>query len=166
MIRMGSNSIAFACLIVVFGFSLAALIAAPAHSEDRLIPVTEPSPGKPPCEEFYDKWEMPGVPPLILAMGGLGREALAATDCMKKNNVAMACKHWQSILAVIDRVGPPLDESRGDVEQLMQEHGCAGVPAGTSDPALDPGSEFQGSSGSGAGLDSKSESDISPEAPE
>ena len=55
MIRMGSNSIAFACLIVVFGFSLAALIAAPAHSEDQWIPVTEPSPGKPPCEEFYDE---------------------------------------------------------------------------------------------------------------
>jgi len=134
------------CVLVTFA------VIPLAHAEDgvRLIPVTEPSPGTPPCEEFYDKWEMPGVPPVILAMGGLGREALAATDCMKKNNVAMACRHWQNILAVIDRVGPPLDESRGDVVTLMAEHDCAAnasaiesddqaTPAPEEEPGIDDG---------------------------
>ncbi len=166
MIPIGSNSTPFAWLVVLLGFSLAAFSAPPVASEDRVTLVEEPSPGLPTCEEFYEEWNAPGAPPGILAMAGLGREAIAAKDCIDKNNVPMACKHWRGLLAVVDKMGPPLDENRGDIEQLMQEHGCADVPAGTSDPALDPGSESQGSSGSGSGLDSDSESDISPESPE
>ena len=165
MIPIGSNSTPFAWFVVLLGFSLAAFSAPPVASEDRVTLVEEPSPGLPTCEEFYEEWNAPGAPPGILAMAGLGREAIAAKDCIDKNNVPMACKHWRGLLAVVDKMGPPLDENRGDIEQLMQEHGCADVPAGTSDPALDPGSEFQGSSGSGSGLDSDFESDISPEFP-
>ncbi len=54
-------------------------------------------------------------------MAGLGREVIAAKDCIDKNNVPMACKHWRGLLAIVDKMGPPLDENRGDIEQLMQE---------------------------------------------
>ena len=126
------------CVLVAF----AAVPLAHAGDGARLITIAEPSPKLPTCEEFYDKWDVPGAPPGLLAMAGLGREVIAAKDCIDKNNVPMACKHWQGLLAIVDKMGPPLDENRGDIEQLMQEHRCADVPAGTSDPALDPGSEF------------------------
>jgi hypothetical protein len=164
MIPIGSNSTAFAWLVILLGFSLAAFSAPPVASEDRIVLAAEPSPGLPTCEEFYDKWDVPGAPSGILAMAGLGREVIAAKDCIDKNNVPIACKHWQGLLDIVDKMGPPLDENRGEIEQLMQEHRCAEVPAGNSDPALDSGSESQSSSDSGSGLDSESE--ISPESAE
>jgi hypothetical protein len=99
----------------------------------------------PACEEFYDKWEVPGAPPAMMAMFGLGREVIAAKNGLDKGDVATACKHWQGLLAVMDKIGPPLDESRGDVEALMSEHKCEtaagpadsapeGAPAPTSEP--------------------------------
>ena len=80
--------------------------------------------GSPTCEMFYDKWDVPGAPPGILAMAGFGREVIAAQDCVAKGNVPMACEHWQKLLPVIDRTGPPLDEQRGAIEDLMRQHSC------------------------------------------
>lgn len=44
---------------------------------------------------------------------------MAAYDCVQKKEVPKACEHWTKLLAVMDKMGPPLDESRGDVEELM-----------------------------------------------
>jgi len=130
-----------------------ALVAIPlAHAGGGvwLRPIAEPTPGMPACEEFYEKWEAPGAPPVLLAMAGFGREVVAAKDCVDKGNVPMACKHWEGLLAVIERVGPPLDESRGDIEQLMQEHKCAE----STDPSSNPGP------------DSTTDSQANPDTPE
>jgi hypothetical protein len=126
-----------------------------ADSGGRIWLVAEPSQGMPPCEEFYDKWDAPGAPPGLLAMAGYSREIFAAKACLDKNDVPMACKHWQGLLAVIDKMGPPLSESRGDIEQLMQEHDCemaaesgansdpesATAPAPAPDPQANPAPE-------------------------
>jgi len=169
MTRIGSNSLA--CLAILLGLSLAALPATtPVHAEGRILLATEPSPGLPTCEEFYDKWDVPGAPSGILAMAGLGREVIAAKDCIDKNNVPMACKHWQGLLAIVDKMGPPLDETRDDIEQLMREHECA---EGT-DPASNPGPDTVPDSQagpdtdpvSGHGSGSGSDSQTSPDSPE
>jgi hypothetical protein len=168
MIPIGSNSTPFAWLVVLLGFSLAAFSAPPVAPGDRVTLVEEPSPGLPTCEEFYDKWNVPGAPPGLLAMAGLGREVIAAKDCIDKNNVPMACKHWQGLLAVVDKMGPPLDESRDDIEQLMREHECAE----SADPASSPGPDTAPDSQAGPDTDpvsghgSGSDSQTSPDSPE
>jgi hypothetical protein len=148
---MARNSMHFVDLTLWLVFGLAAFtFAAPAHADGRIWRVAEPSQGMPACEEFYDKWEVPGAPPVMMAMFGLGRELFAAKSCLDKGDVATACKHWQGLLAVMDKIGPPLNESRGDVEALMAEHKCEtaagpaesapeGAPASapTSEPAPD-----------------------------
>ncbi len=62
-------------------------------------------------------------------MAGYSREVFAAKACLDKNNVPMACKHWQGLLVLVDKLGPPMNENRGDIEQLMQEHDCETAPA-------------------------------------
>ncbi len=140
MTRVGSNYVPFACLVIVLGASLPAPPISPsAYSEERIILVGEPSPGLPTCEEFFDKWEAPGAPSGILAMAGFGREVFAAKDCIDKGNVPMACKHWQGLLVVIDKTGPPLDENRGDIVTLLDEHDCdANAPAPEPEPEPEP----------------------------
>ena len=127
---------------IVLGVSVVLFSSVPhAVAGERLWLVTELSPGKPSCEEFYDKWEAPGVPSAMLAMAGLGREAIAAKGCIDKGDVATACKHWQGLLAVIDKMGPPLNESGGDIENLMLEHKCEAAPASNSATETAPNSE-------------------------
>jgi hypothetical protein len=132
--------------------------------EPQTLLAAEPSPGAPACEEFYDKWEVPGVPSAMLAMAGLGREVIAAKDCVNKGNIALACKHWQGLLSVIDKLGPPLSESRGDIEALMAQNKCAGET--TSIPTPPPNTD--GNAGSVApatanqGLQEPSRPSLSP----
>jgi len=165
MTHIGSNSLA--CLAILLGLSLAALPATtPAPAKDRIILAGEPSKGLPTCEEFYDKWDVPGAPSGILAMAGLGREVIAAKDCIDKNNVPMACKHWQGLLAIVDKMGPPLDETRGDIEQLMQQHKCAEAPAPASNPAPAPDSQAGPDTDSVPDHDPGSDTETSPDAPE
>lgn len=129
---------AFTCWIIL-GVSVAMLSTVSlGHSEGRIWLITEPTPGMPRCDEFYDKWEVLGAPAGIMAMAGYAREVFAAKDCIDKNNVPMACKHWQGLLSVIDRKGPPLDERRGDIEKLMREHNCEAAHASDSKPAPAP----------------------------
>ena len=76
------------------------------------------------CEEFFNAWEVPGAPASISAIAALGREAAAAKDCIDKGDVATACKHWQGLLVQIQKMGPPLSESRGDIQELMRQKRC------------------------------------------
>ena len=76
------------------------------------------------CEEFFNEWEMRGAPASISAIAALGREAAAAKDCIDKGDVATACKHWQSLLVEIEKMGTPLSESRGEIEELMRQNRC------------------------------------------
>lgn len=143
MTRKGTHSVGLKCWIVLVLSLAASTTIAPAHADVRLWLVAEPLKGMPPCEEFYDKWEVPGAPPAMMAMVGLGREVFAAKACLDKGDVATACKHWQGLLAVMDKIGPPLDESRGDVEALMAEHKCETAAASEpgAAPTSTPGSE-------------------------
>jgi chromosome segregation ATPase len=75
-------------------------------------------------EEFFNEWEVRGAPASISAIAALGREAAAAKDCIDKGDVATACKHWQGLLVEIEKMGPPLSESRGDIEELMRQNRC------------------------------------------
>jgi hypothetical protein len=84
----------------------------------------EPTKGMPKCEEFFTKWEVPGAPAGILAMAGFAREVMAARDCLKQNNVAKACQHWGKLLEAMDKLGPPLDENRNDIKELMRQNKC------------------------------------------
>ena len=66
----------------------------------------------------------------------------AAQDCVAQNKIDLACKHWQAIVVNLDKVGPPLNESRGDVVTLMQQNKCESIPAGTeSPPGVTPGDD-------------------------
>jgi chromosome segregation ATPase len=76
------------------------------------------------CEEFFNEWKMRGAPASISAIAALGREAAAAKDCIDKGDVATACKHWQSLLVEIEKMGTPLSESRGEIEELMRQNRC------------------------------------------
>jgi len=80
--------------------------------------------GSPTCGVFYDKWEVKGFPAAMLAMAGIGRELMAAQDCIEKENESMACQHWSKVLEVTDKLGPPFDQDRVGIEQMMREHHC------------------------------------------
>ena len=84
------------------------------------------------CEEFFNEWEVRGAPASISAIAALGREAAAAKDCIDKGDVATACKHWQGLLVEIEKMGPPLSESRGDIEELMRQNRCEAERNATS----------------------------------
>jgi hypothetical protein len=62
---------------------------------------------------------------VVLGSYLVGREAAAAKDCIDKGEVATACKHWQGLLVEIEKVGPPVSESRGDIKELMRQNQCA-----------------------------------------
>src|SRR5262245_48108814 len=48
---------------IPLGLTIALLSTFPlALAEERFWLVTEPSEGMPTCEEFFDKWEVPGAP--------------------------------------------------------------------------------------------------------
>lgn len=79
------------------------------------------------CEEFFNDWDVRGAPVSLSAIAALGREAAAAKDCLDKGDVATACKHWQGLLVEIEKVGPPVSESRGDIEDLMRQNRCEAV---------------------------------------
>jgi hypothetical protein len=117
------KSLAYVSLVVMS--AIAAL--SPAHSDGRFWLVGEPTKGESTCEEFFDKWDVPGAPAGMLAMAGVGREVAAAQDCVKQNKIDLACKHWRAIVVNLDKVGPPLNESRGDVVTLMQQNKCESI---------------------------------------
>ena len=76
------------------------------------------------CEEFFNEWEVRGAPVSISAIAAVGREAAAAKDCIDKGDVVTACKHWQGLLVEIEKMGPPVSESRSDIEELMRQNRC------------------------------------------
>ena len=119
---------------IPLGLTIAFLSAfPPALAQERLWRVTEPSEGMPSCEEFFDKWRVQGALSGLVAMSGFAREVFAAKKCIDKGDIATACRHWHGLLVVMDKVGPPLSESRGDVENLMREHKCeSAAEAGTT----------------------------------
>jgi chromosome segregation ATPase len=84
------------------------------------------------CEEFFNEWEVRGAPASIAAIAALGREAAAAKDCIEKGDVATACKHWQGLLVEIEKMGTPLNESRGEIEELMRQNRCEAEGNATS----------------------------------
>lgn len=110
--------------------TLVATLAIPlALSAGSPLSAAEPSPGSPACEEFFDKWEAPGVPPAMLAIAGVGRELMAAMDCVQKNDIPRACAHWRKLIEVTDKLGPPLSDNRVGIETQMREHKCDSVAA-------------------------------------
>ena len=90
------------------------------------------------CEDFFDDWETTGAPASLSAIAAVGREAAAAKDCIDKENVALACKHWQGLLVEIEKIGSPVNDSRSEIEHLMQENNC--TAKGHRPPARDAGS--------------------------
>ena len=61
-----------------------------------------------------------------------GREVAAANDCIKQNNLPVACNHWQGLVAVLNKIVPPLGDTKDNVEELMREAKCQASAA----PAL------------------------------
>ena len=84
------------------------------------------------CEEFFNEWEVGGAPASLSAIAALGREAAAARDCIDKGDVATACKHWQGLLVEIEKIGPPLSGSRGEIEELMRQNRCEAAGSAAS----------------------------------
>jgi septal ring factor EnvC (AmiA/AmiB activator) len=97
---------------------------AQAEAAERERQIAKLRQGTASCEEFFNEWEILGAPANISAIAALGREAAAAKDCMDKGDVAMACKHWRGLLVEIEKMGPPLSESRVDIEELMRQNQC------------------------------------------
>jgi len=71
------------------------ILLAQAEARVLLVDGEEEELGSSTCGVFSDKWEVPGMPAAMLAMAGVGRELMAANDCIHKNEVATACKHWR-----------------------------------------------------------------------
>ena len=82
--------------------------------------------GKASCEEFFDGWGVQASPPLLMTLFGVAREATAAMDCIDKGDTTTACRHWESLLLQIEKIGSPLTESRDEIETLIRKHGCEG----------------------------------------
>ena len=78
--------------------------------------------GRASCEEFFDGWDVKASPANVVTLFGIAREASAATDCIHKGDAATACKHWAGLLVQIRKVGPPVSESRVEIERLMRQH--------------------------------------------
>jgi hypothetical protein len=76
------------------------------------------------CDEFFEAWDVKASPPIILAIFAITREASAAKDCIDKGDIATACKHWRALLAQIERIGSPVNESRIEIEGLMRQNDC------------------------------------------
>jgi hypothetical protein len=108
-------------LPLCLGFMISAI--ALDYAEGRVVLVNEQQ-DPPRCEEFSNKWEVPGAPAGTLNIPRLEREVAAANDCIKENNLPVACKHWQGLLAVISKIVPPLGDTKDDVEELMREAKC------------------------------------------
>jgi hypothetical protein len=121
--QLRASAAPIACLLLGTAFLLL------TDSEPRLVSTAEAADIT--CGSFFDKWEEPGIPANLLAMLGLGHELAAAQDCLAKNDVATACKHWSTVLVVTDKVELPLEENRAGLEKMMQEHECETAPAGT-----------------------------------
>ncbi len=80
---------------------------------------------KPRCGVFFDKWDVPGAPPAMLIMGGIGREVMAAQDCLSNNQTATACEHYRRIVKVLDTRGAAVPSmNRSDLEAIMKRHNC------------------------------------------
>jgi chromosome segregation ATPase len=93
-----------------------------AEREERLAKLRQ---GIASCEEFFDAWEVRGAPASISTIAALGRQAAAAKDCIDKGEVTSACKHWQALLVEIEKIGPPVSETRGEIKELMRQNRCA-----------------------------------------
>lgn len=106
-------ALTFGLLAVLFSFAPAPSLHAQSFSERAK------------CGVFYDKWEVEGAPPGILAMAGLGHESVAAQNCIAENNIAMACEHYRKILGATGRMNPALaSDITAQVKMLMAEHKC------------------------------------------
>ena len=116
MLSQPRSTFAWTFRINLLGAAIACLVG---HAE-----ATEPSAGMPKCEEFYDKWDVSGAPAGMMAMMGFSREVMAAKDCLKQNNVPVACEHWRKLLEESDKLGPPLSDNRSDVEAMMTQYKC------------------------------------------
>jgi hypothetical protein len=119
----------FLVLAALVSFSLldpsAAERGAPAFGDGSVLRARDDASRGPACDDFFTQWEVPGVSPQMLAIGGIGREMMAAMDCVEKNDIAKACRHWNKIIEVTDKLGPPYNQGRVGVETLMREHKCA-----------------------------------------
>lgn len=99
------------------GLLLALLLVAPGRAET-------PAPGIPTCEVFSDTWEPSEMSQTMLAAMAFSAEKTAVDDCLKKKDIATACRHWTGMLRIVDKT-PALEYSRGDLEKLMAENHCA-----------------------------------------
>lgn len=89
----------------------------------------------PTCEQFSDKWEPSEMPQTMLAAMAFAQEQVAAKDCVEKQDIATACRHWAGMLGIIDKA-PALEFGRGEIQEQMAEHDCdADAPEPNSGPA-------------------------------
>lgn len=80
---------------------------------------------EPRCGVFLENWDVPGVPAPMLIMGGIGREVMAATDCVRSKRLPTACEHYKRILNVLDRKDAELlAVERSEIEALMRQIKC------------------------------------------
>ena len=112
-------------LHLCMGLTLSAI--ALDYAEGRVVLVRDHQ-DPPSCEEFFD-----GARAASLNIEGLEREVAAANDCIKQNNLPVACNHWQGLVAVLNKIVPPLGDTKDNVEELMREAKCqaSAAPAAT-----------------------------------
>ena len=80
---------------------------------------------KPRCGVFFDKWDVPGAPQGVLIMAGIGRELMAAQDCLTNNKTPTACEHYRRIQKVLDTRGAAVPAmSRSDLDGIMKRNNC------------------------------------------
>jgi uncharacterized coiled-coil protein SlyX len=107
-----------------------AVAQAEAEASKREVQIAMLRQGVASCDEVFEAWdEVKASPPSILAIFRITREAAAAKDCLEKDDIATACKHWQGLLVEIARMGPPLSESRSEIKELMRQNRCEARPS-------------------------------------
>src|SRR5262245_36598567 len=77
------------------------------------------------CGVFFDKWDVKGLPPSTLLTLGFAHEVMAAKDCIKSQNLPMACEHYRKLMKALEKADPAVaSEHSADVKTLMQKLKC------------------------------------------
>jgi hypothetical protein len=77
------------------------------------------------CGTFHDRVQVTGAPITMTTMFGVGREIMAAQDCVAQGDTSKACEHYRRISIAFGRLGPRFAaEKFPDVTAQMQQANC------------------------------------------
>jgi len=115
---MSKSKIALALSLAVTAFAGIFAVMASSNAQQLRLASTQ-------CGTFYDKVQSAGAPTTMMTMFGVGREIMAAQDCVVQGNTSKACEHYRRIAIAFGRMGPRFTaEQFTNVSGQMQQANC------------------------------------------